>query len=283
MRKIIIGSLSMLLLFSGCATEFNNVYKFGDYQYKYEYAKESFANGKYGRAITLLQELVTIEKGTDNAEESLYMLAMSEFMMQDYETASDYFKKYFQTYPKGKYAEMADYYIGESLYQSTPEPALDQSQTLAAINAFQDYLDVYPQAKKKTQAQDRLIALQDKLVEKELLNAKLYFNLGHYFGNMNSGDGGSNYLACVVTSQNALNDYPYSDKREEFSSLLFRSKYELARMSVESKQMERYQDAEDECYGFVNEYPDSKERKLAEKYINECKQWISAHEQQYKL
>ena len=47
-------------------------------------------------------------------------------------------------------------------------------------------------------------------------------------------------------------------------------------MSVEKKQLERYQDAEDECYGFINEYPDSKDRALAEKYIEKCKQYEKA-------
>ena len=40
-----------------------------------------------------------------------------------------------------------------------------------------------------------------------------------------------------------------------FSILIMKSKYELAQMSVESKKLQRYQDAEDECYGFINEYP----------------------------
>ncbi len=50
-------------------------------------------------------------------------------------------------------------------------------------------------------------------------------------------------------------DYPYSNKREAFATLIMKGKYELAKMSVEEKQLERYQDAEDECYGFINEYP----------------------------
>ena len=37
--------------------------------------------------------------------------------------------------------------------------------------------------------------------------------------------------------------------------------------------LERFQDAEDECYGFLNEFPDSKEKSLAEKYINKCKEY----------
>ena len=52
-----------------------------------------------------------------------------------------------------------------------------------------------------------------------------------------------------------------------------KSKYELAQQSVEEKKLERYRDAEDECYGFINEYPDSKERDTAEKYIAVCKKY----------
>jgi outer membrane protein assembly factor BamD len=76
-----------------------------------------------------------------------------------------------------------------------------------------------------------------------------------------------------VTAQNALNDYPYSPLREDFAVLVMKSKYELAQMSVESKKLNRYQDAEDECYGFINEFPESKERATAEKYIEKCKQY----------
>ena len=275
MKKTVLITACVALLMTSCANQFNQVYKSDNYNFKYEYAKESYATGKYSRAVTLLQELVTLKKGSTEAEECLYMLAMAEYGLRDYETASEYFKKYYQTYPKGIYAENAKYYVGESLYKNAPEPRLDQSLTVSAIAAFQEYLDLYPDAKLKKQATNRLFALQDLLVEKEYKNAKLYYDLGTYFGNCTSG--GNNYEACIVTAQNALRDYPYSNKREEFSILIMKGKYELAKMSVESKQLERYQDAEDECYGFINEYPDSKERATAEKFIAKCKEFEKAH------
>jgi len=273
MKKSLFVVLVMAVLLSGCAKEFNAVYKSRDNDYKYEYAKEMFANGKYVRCITVLQDLVFPMKGTENAEECVYMLAMANYCAKDYETAAEWFKKYFQTYPKGVYAEMAEFYVGKSLYMSTPEPRLDQSLTLNAINALQEYLDLFPDAKMKGEAHQCLFALQDKLVQKELHSARLYYNLGTYFGNCTSG--GNNYEACIITAQNALKDYPYSDKREEFALLVMKSKYELAQMSVEAKKLDRFQDAEDECYGFINQYPDSPDRSTAEKYIEKCKEEIA--------
>jgi outer membrane protein assembly factor BamD len=275
MKKTILMTACMALLLTGCANEFNKVYKSPDNNLKYEYAKQCYANGKYSRAATLLNDMVTLKKGSAEAEECLYMLAMSEFNMKDYETAAEYFRKYVSSYPKGIYAERAKFFVGESLYMNAPEPRLDQSTTITAISAFQEYLDMYPDAQLKSQATNRLFALQDLLVEKEYKNAKLYYDLGAYFGNC-LGDG-NNYQACIVTAQNALKDYPYSNKREEFATLIMKGKFELAKMSVEEKQLERYQDAEDECYGFINEYPDSKERANAEKMIAKCKEFEKAH------
>lgn len=273
-KKILFFSISTALLLSSCANEFNNVYKSNDWTFRYEFAKEKFAQHKFTQASTLFGDMINVMKGTDNAEECLFLYGLSAFNDKDYESAADIFKKYYATYPKGDYAEQTSFLVGESLYNCSPEPRLDQSETYSAMRAYQDFMDIYPLSSKKETAQNRLYELQDKLVEKELHSAKLYYNLGTYFGNCTSG--GNNYEACIVTSQNVLKDYPYTTLREDFATLIMKSKYQLAASSVEAKRMERYQDAEDECYGFINEYPESKERALAEKYIAKCKKVIAS-------
>ncbi|MBO4850682.1 MAG: outer membrane protein assembly factor BamD [Prevotella sp.] len=276
MKKSLVVAAAFLMLLTGCANEFNRVYKTTDVEYKYEYAKECFAMGKYTRAVLLLQDIVTMMKGRENGQECLYMLAMASYCGKDYETAAQYFKRYYTSYPKGTYAEMASFYVGQSLYMSTPEPRLDQSPTMQAIAAYQEYLDLFPNAIMKDEAHERLYELQDKLVDKELYSAKLYYDLGSYFGNCTSG--GSNYEACIITAQNAIKDFPFSRKREEFAVLVMKSKYELAQRSVEERRLDRFRDAEDECYGFINEYPDSEYRKTAEKYIEVCKKYTKGFE-----
>jgi len=260
----------MAILSAGCASEFNQVYKSTDTTYKYEYAKQCFAMGKFQQAATLLNDIVTMQKGREHAQESLYMLGMAQYCNRDYEAASATFRKYFSSYPKGEYAEQASYYIGQSLYESVPEPRLDQSPTIGAINAYQNFIDNFPESDRREEAQQKLFDLQDNLVKKELLSAKLYYNLGGYFGNINANTE-SNYEACIITAQNALKSYPYTPMREEFALLIMKSKFELAENSSEERRVERYRDAEDECYGFLNEFPDSKDCKTAEKYITKCK------------
>ena len=274
MKKGLVILSCVALLLNSCASEFNVVDKHGDLETKYEFAKECFAMGKFSNAISLLEEVVTMKKGSEEAQECLYMLAMAQYCNQDYEAASATFKKYGSSYPRGIYAESAAFFVGQSLYQSAPEPRLDQSPTNGAINAYQQFMDLYPDSPLRPQAQERLYELHNKLIQKEYLSAELYYNLGGYFGNINSNEE-SNYTSCIVTAQNCLKDYPYCNLREDFMLLIMKSKFQLAENSSEEKRLERYRDAEDECYGFINEFPESKNVSLAEKYIAKCKKVIN--------
>ena len=267
-RAIILSAFVLVLM--GCAGEYNKVFKSADMTYRYEYAKQSFAEGKFVRASSLLQDLVTVKKGSEEAQEALYMLGMAEYMSHDYESASATFKKYYQTYPKGNYAEQATFYVGQALYESAPEPRLDQTPTNGAINAYQLFIDNYPESPLRNEATTRLYELYDKLVQKELLSAQLYYNLGGYFGNINSNSE-SNYTSSIIVAQNALKQFPYTELREDFDLIIMKSKFELAENSSEERRLERYRDAEDECYGFLNEYPESKNCALAQKFITKCK------------
>ncbi len=266
---VVILSLTMV----SCG-EYPLLQKTSDFEYKYEAAKAYYMEGKYSKASTLLYDLLSILKGTAYGEESLYLLAMSEYCGKNYDMAHKDFKKYYQSYPKGTFVEQARYHSALALYKQTPDPRLDQTSTLEAMGEFQNFLDQYPYTPLKPQAQEIIFALQDKLVEKECMSAKLYYDLGSYIGN--STFGGNNYEACVVTAQNALRDYPYcsSDKRELLSILILRAKYQLAAKSVEEKRIERFRDAIDEYYGFMNDFPESKYTKEAKDIFQQAEKVV---------
>ena len=95
MKKNIIITLLAAASLTSCG-EYNKLLKSTDYEYKYEAAKNYFAKGQYNRSATLLNELITILKGTDKAEESLYMLGMSYYNQKDYQTAAQTFITYFR-------------------------------------------------------------------------------------------------------------------------------------------------------------------------------------------
>jgi len=271
MKKRLFIPIIAVFVLASCG-EYNKLAKSTDYEYKYEAAKEYFAEGSFNKASVLLEELITFMKGTDKAEESLYMLAMSYYNDGDFQSASTTFNTYVSTYPRGTYAEYARFYSGKALYNDTPEARLDQTSTTNAIQTLQNFLEFYPNSRLKGQAQEMIYALQDKLVEKEYFSAKQYYNMGDYFGNC--AYGGNNYQAAIITAENALKDYPYSKYREDLSLLVLRSKYNMARQSIDTKITERFRDAIDEYYGFKNEFPESKHLKEAEKIFEESSKKI---------
>ena len=273
MKKYIIIALVSGSVLTSCG-EYNKVLKSTDYEYKYEEAKSYFGKGQNTKAAAILEELITILKGTDKAEESLYMLGMTYYNQGDFITASHYFSTYYNTYPRGTYTEQARFYSGKALFLDTPEPRLDQSSTYKAIQELQMFMEYFPASNRHQEAQQMIFDLQDKLVMKDYMAARLYYDLGSYTGNSSYSTTGNNYLACIVTAQNALKDYPYTKLREDISILLLRAKYDMAKESVEEKKEERMRDAIDEYYAFKNEFPESKYTKEVENIYKDAKKYV---------
>ena len=147
---------------------------------------------------------------------------------------------------------------------------------MQALSEFSSFLEYYPDTHLRPQTQEMIFSLQDKLVEKEYLSAKLYYDLGTYLGNMTSA-GCSNYEASIVTAQNALRDYPYAspERKEELSIMVLRAKYHLARQSVVEKRLERFRDTIDEYYAFLNEFPESMYIKEAKRIYNHSERVVA--------
>ena len=115
--------------------EYNKLLKSTDYEYKYEAAKNYFAKGQYNRSATLLNELITILKGTDKAEESLYMLGMSYYNQKDYQTAAQTFITYFNTYPRGTFTELARFHAGKAFIPGYPRNHVWINQALIRLSS----------------------------------------------------------------------------------------------------------------------------------------------------
>ena len=163
---------------------------------------------------------------------------------------------------------MARFYTVYGYYLDSPEPQIDQSTTIKAIEELQAFLDYFPKSDKVPQAQNAIFELQDKLTLKELQNAQLYYNLGPYMGN--------NYASSIVVAKNAIKNYPYSKYKEDLEMLILKSRYQEAAQSVEEKKADRFRDVIDEYYSFINNWPESPNRKeadnilrIAQKYVKE--------------
>lgn len=236
-------------LLSSCG-EYYQVQKSLDISERYSFAKKSYNEKRYNRVVLLMEDIVPSLSGTAEGPQSTFMLADSYMNLKREEEAAQYFKTYYTSYPKGEQIEEARFKAGYCNFLASSEARLDQATTMNAIQDLQNYLDYYPQGKHRREVSDMLFMLQDRLAEKELLSAKLYYNLGLYLGN--------NYQSCVIVAQNAIKDYPYSKHKEELMYLILQAKSEEASLSIMEKQQERVREALDFYYNYVNVYPEGR-------------------------
>lgn len=246
----------MSLLLLSCSS-YDKLLKSNNNELKLEEARKYYAQKKWLKTITLLDAVASHFKGTPYSEEVLYLTAKSYLGNKDYYSAASYFKTYTRTFPKGGNVEEAWFQIGYCHYKESPDARLDQTETVNAINAFIEYLQLYPNSARVQEANQYITELQEKLAYKAYLSVKLYYDLGNYLGN--------NYLSAVVTAQNIIKEYPNTKYKEELSFLILKAKFEQAEQSVPQKKEQRYRDTIDEYHNFVNEYPNGKDRKEADK------------------
>ena len=257
--------LIVVLTLSSCSN-YQKLLKSDDAELKYNKAVEYFDKGDFMRASTLFDAVATYYKGTERSETVLNYMARSYMCQKDYYSASEYYKTYVKTYPKGKYVVESKYMIGYCYYQDSPDARLDQSATIKAVAAFQEFIDIYPESERVKDANKLLDELNNKLAYKAYLNARLYYNLGDYMGN--------NYESSVIASQNALKRFPSTSYREDFLMLIVNSKHQMAIQSIEDKKADRYRATIDECYNYINEFAAGKYRKEVDKILNESKKIV---------
>jgi len=93
-----------------------------------------------------------------------------------------------------------------------------------------------------------------KLEEKERANAQLYFDL-------------EQYRAAGVAFTSLLNDFPESEKGDEYKLMVIKSYFNYAELSVDEKKIERFEQVITECNDFIDRFPESKLLSEAERYI----------------
>jgi outer membrane protein assembly factor BamD len=265
MKKLVVILVVIPLLYS--CSQYQKLLKSTDYELKYTKAKEYYEEEDFMRAVTLLNELQGVYRGTDKAEDITYTYANCLYGLRDYIMAGHYYRQFVSTYPTSSLSEECQFMSAYCYYMLSPKPRLDQEETYKAIDEFQLFMNLYPTSSKVEEANLLIDELRDKLVFKSYLSSKLYFDLGTYMGN--------NYKSAIIAAQNSLKEFPDTKYREELSFLILEAKYIQAANSVIGKKEERMRDTIDEYFSFINEFPESEYIKKAVKIYNDASKFVN--------
>jgi outer membrane protein assembly factor BamD len=249
-------SFILILLFSISCSNFRKIEKSQDWRVKYEAGLNYYNKKDYYRASVLFEKILPIVRGLPEGEKVQFYLAYCQFYDRLYLLASEQFKTFYETYGRSSLAEEARFMHAFSLYQSSPNPNLDQSSSVEAMAAMQQFINRFPNSPFRERAVEVITTTQQKLEEKGFENARQYYKM-------------KIYTAAIVALNNFKQNFPDSKFIEEAYYLVILSEYKHAQQSILSKQPERYKEVVEHYQQFLDRYPNSKFLKDAEKLYAE--------------
>jgi outer membrane protein assembly factor BamD len=246
-KTLALGLLSaaglLLILSNGCS-DYNKIMKSTDLDYKYERALGFLDSNKCFGALPLLEEVVSLSRGTERAIDAAFYRAQAHECVGDFYLARYHFKTFAKTFPNDSRAEPAQFQAAICSYKLSPKASLDQSETEAAINEFQLFMDRYPMTFYRDSCQQYVDELRHKMEVKSYESAKLYHRT-------------QQFKSAVIAFENALRDYPDTPFRDEIQWLIVDSYFQYAEMSTDRRKLERYNDTIEAFLTFVARFPDS--------------------------
>ncbi len=255
MKKYFALLISISLIFISCS-KYQRVLKGTDMEKKYEYAEKYFLKKDYYHALQLLEELISVYRGTSKGEQTYFYYAYSNYYTGDYAMAAYHFNNFVQTYPNSSFAEEMQYMHAYCYYLDSPIYSLDQSNTYDAIDKFQLFINKFPTSSRVAEANRLIDEMRFKIETKEFQKAKIYYRT-------------ENYKSAIVGFDNVIKDYPGTSFQEEALYLSLRSYYLYAEKSIETKKAERYKLTLESYLKLIDTFPQTKYLKEAEKiYTN---------------
>lgn len=246
----------LLCIFLISCTGINKILKSKDPEYKLKMAEQFYVKKKYNYAQQLYEDVMPYYRGLPQFEDIYYKYAYCAYYQKDYLNAENLFKTFLEIYPNSSKAEEVDYMRAFCFYKQSPKPPLDQTNTIKAIGMMQTFINTHPGSARNKDATEIIDICRHKLETKDANSAKLYYDLGQYH-------------AAAVTYTSVLNNYPESNKADEYKIMVIKSYFRYAELSVEEKKAERFQKVVEECNDFKDRFPQSQYAKEVQDYLTQ--------------
>jgi len=240
--------LLFILLFgiTGCDTP-EKALKSTDINYKKAKAISWYNKKEYFKCIPLFEELIGLMKGRQSTEDLYYMYANANYHQGDFMISAYHFKNFYDLYPSSEKAEECLFMYAKSYQRLSPKPDLDQTYTTKALDAYQLFLNAYPNGKYINEVNQAVGELRKKLEKKALNTAELYYNT-------------RNFRASAVCYANILKTFPDIAEGEFVTSMIIKGNFEYAKNSIPNKKADRFEHV-------IKSYGDFKDKFGQSKYL----------------
>ncbi len=237
-----------LLLFS-CG-EYQKVLNKGSIEDQYKMAVKMYESKKYGKALRLFEKVTPAYRGKPQMERVQFMVSQSNFNEKDYSLAGYHFDRFTRNYPKSSKKENAAFLSAYSYKLASPVFSNDPTDTNKALEAFQSFINTYPNSSKIDEANQHYKEIRYKLQKKYFEIAKTYYTTADY--DMR------NYKAAIQAFDNLLSDYLGSEFKEEAFYYRLKAAHDFVLKSTDRRKSVRINDAIEAYEKLKRNYPESK-------------------------
>jgi outer membrane protein assembly factor BamD len=268
MQKV--KNLACLLLFSillfSCG-EYQKVLNKGSIEDKYKMAVKLYETKKYAKALRLFEKVTPAYRGKPQMERVQFMVAQSNFNEKSYSLAGYYFDRFVKNYPKSSKVEEASFLSAYSYKLASPVFSKDPTDTNKALEAFQSFINTYPDSEKIAEANQHYKELRYKLQKKYFEIAKVYYTTAEYDKR--------NYNAAIQAFDNLLSDYLGSEFKEEALYYRFKAAYDFEIKSTDRRKTERIKVAIEAYDKLKRNFPESE-------FMEECNEMFATLQKEEK-
>jgi len=251
------GLLFVLLLgVIGCDTP-EKALKSTDINYKKAKAISWYNKKEYFKCIPVFEELIGLMKGRQSTEDLYYMYANANYHQGDFMISAYHFKNFYDLYPNSEKAEECLFMYAKSYQRLSPKPDLDQSYTTKALDAFQLFLNAYPNGKYISEVNQAVKDLRKKLETKALNTAELYYKT-------------NNFKAAATCYANILKQFPDIAQGEFVTLMVIKANFQYAKNSIPSKKCDRFENVIKSYGAFKDKFGSSKYLDEAQKYEHQA-------------
>lgn len=263
-------NLAYLIVFSvmlfSCG-EYQKVLNKGSVDEQYKMAVKLYETNNYAKALRLFEKITPAYRGKPQMERVQFMVSQANFNEKNYRLAGYYFDRFTKNYPKSSKNEEASFLSALSYKLASPVFSKDPTDTNKALEAFQSFINTYPNSDKIDEANQHYKDLRYKLQKKYFEIAKTYYTTADYDFR--------NYKAAIQAFDNLLSDYLGSEFKEEALYYRLKCAHDFVLKSTDRRKESRIKDAIEAYEKLERNFPESQ-------YMEESNEMLATLKEEQK-
>ncbi|MCH8523617.1 MAG: outer membrane protein assembly factor BamD [Balneolales bacterium] len=251
----------LLVIILGCSSS-RHIRQGDSLEVAFEKANNFYERGRFTDAARSFETVLSIGRGTEIAQESQYLLAMSYFNNREYLIAASEFQRYATNFPRSDRRIDAEFKQAMSYYRLSPRYKLDQSDTYRAIELMQLFIGRYPNTEQAQEAANLIDEMRNKLAQKEYSAGQMYLRIRQY-------------QAAAIYFGLVLDMFPETKWAERALASQIDAYIQFAENSVPERQAERFQMAINSYETYIQLFPRGENRSVVEERVDRARQGLA--------